>query len=182
MKNLMYILFAIALLLPACQPKEAIPTADEIEQEKAKIKDVIMKYNKANEEKNFKDIMSVLSDDVIFFGTDSSEIITNIGEFKNSIDRQWLEYESIKYGDLRDVSIQIDPRASVATIIFGVHADLTKHGVSNSLYLRVARILKKKNDKWLIVSGIVGIVRSDLDAANAIMPTDTMRTSIMHTK
>lgn len=158
------ILILIASFFVACQPKPKFLSPVEIQNEKDKVQNVIVDFHVALEEKNFGKLVETLADEVIFFGTDSSEIIKTFADFKMAIDKQWKDYDQIDYGELRDVSIQMDDNATLASIIYGTNAVITKKGVSVEYYLRIARILRKKSDRWLIVSGIVGIVRTDDEA------------------
>lgn len=161
MQKYVPLLIAALILLSACDSKKEFLSPLEIETEKENVKEVIQDFHKATEEKNFGKIVETLADEVIFFGTDSSEIIKTFADFKKAIEKQWQDYEKITYDELRDVSIQMDDQATLASIIYGVNAVFVKNGIEEKYYLRIARILRKKNNKWLIVSGIVGIVRGD---------------------
>ncbi|MCO5250472.1 MAG: nuclear transport factor 2 family protein [Candidatus Kapabacteria bacterium] len=162
--SLQIILILIASFFLACQPKPKFLSPLEIQNEKEKVQKVIVDFHTALEDKNFGKLVETLADEVIFFGTDSSEIIKTFADFKMAIDQQWKDYDHIDYGELRDVSIQMDDNATLASIIYGTNAVITKGGVDVEYYLRIARILRKKDDRWLIVSGIVGIVRTDDEA------------------
>ncbi len=160
MKKLILLLAAIVLLV-SCGSKKKYLSPLEIENEKKAVEQVLNEYNKAFEQKDFAKVVETLADEVIFFGTDSSEVIKTFADYKKAIEKQWRYYDKIQYGPLRDVSIQMDDNGTIASIIYGVNADYMRNGQNSNFYLRIARILKKKNDKWLIVSGIVGIVRED---------------------
>lgn len=161
MKKWFLLILAALISISACTPKKVYLSALEIEAEKEKVKMVINDYHRAFEGKNFGKLVETLADEVIFFGTDSSEVLKTFADFKKAVEKQWLEYDQVHYDELRDVSIQMDEAATWASIIYGVNADYLRDGVTNNYYLRIARIMKKKNNKWLIVSGIVGIVRPD---------------------
>jgi ketosteroid isomerase-like protein len=160
MKRMLLLLSAI-ILLSACGPKKEYLSPLEIETEKKAVESVMVDYHKAFEKKDFAKVVETLADEVIFFGTDSSEVLKTFADFKKAIEKQWEYYDRIQYGPLKDVSIQMDDNGTIASIIYGVNADFLKDNINNNYYLRIARILKKKNNKWLIVSGIVGIVRED---------------------
>ncbi len=165
MRNFLPIIIILcATFIWSCQPKPQYLSPLEIQKEKEKVQKVIIEFHRAFEEKNFGKLVETLADEVIFFGTDSSEIIKTFADFKMAIDKQWQEYDRIDYGELRDVSIQMDDNATIASIIYGTNALISKGGVEVEYYLRIARILRKKNDRWLIVSGIAGIVRTDEEA------------------
>lgn len=161
MKRLFLLMLLALISLSACGPKKVYLTPLEIEAEKVKVENVMNDYHRAFEDKNFGKVVETLADEVIFFGTDSSEVIKTFADFKKAIEKQWRDYDKVHYDELRDVSIQMDDNATLATIIYGVNADYIKGDTTHNYYLRIARILKKKNNKWLIVSGIVGIVRPD---------------------
>lgn len=161
MKSVFVLILAL-LMLNACGPtKKKALTPLELEQEKQAVAKVLEDYNIAFENKDFSKVVETLADEVIFFGTDSSEVIKTFADYKAAIEKQWKYFDNVHYGPLKDISIQMDDNATLATIIYGVNADFTKGDSTHSYYLRVARILKKKADKWLIISGIVSIVRDD---------------------
>jgi ketosteroid isomerase-like protein len=154
-------MLTVLITISACGPKKEYLSPLEIEKEKEKVIEVIKEYQVAYDEKNFGKVVETLADDVIFFGTDSSEVIKTFADFKKAIEKQWQEYDKIIYGEMRDVSIQMDDQGTLASIIFGTNADFIVGTDTSNYYLRIARVLKKSNEKWLIVSGIVGIVRPD---------------------
>lgn len=158
-KNLLISILAL-LYLASCSPNREMLSDEARKAESEKVKNVAIAYNKAVEEKNFGNLVETLADEVIFFGTDSSEIINTFADFKKSMEKQWQQYDKVKYGDLHDVSVQMDNEAQLATIIFGVNADITHGGITENFYLRAARILVKQDNKWVIKSGIMGIVRN----------------------
>jgi ketosteroid isomerase-like protein len=161
MMKLFILLVTTVVLFSSCGPKQEFLSPLEIENEKNNVKAVITDYHRAFEEKNFGKVVETLADEVIFFGTDSAEVLKTFADFKKAIEKQWQDYDKIYYGELRDVSIQMDDNATLASIIYGVNADFVIGDESFNYYLRIARILRKKNHKWLIVSGIVGIVREE---------------------
>lgn len=177
-KSLLSTLFLMLVLgFAACCPEPEVMTDDQIEAEKQQVVNVIKAYNKAMEEENFHDLVETLGNEVIFFGTDSSEIINTFSEFKKKIKEQWDYYQGTKYGEMTNVSIQMDKNATIASVIFGMPVDLTVNGQSEHLYLRVSRTLKKEQEKWVIVSGIVGAARPDVSTQSQSvegMPADTM--------
>lgn len=150
-----------SFLFISCCPEPKELTEDEIKFEKDAVINVIKAYNRASEEKNFSKMVPTLAGEVIFFGTDSSEVIKTFADFKKQMMTQWNQYDNMSYGELIDVSIQMDKNASFASIIFGVHVVITKGEKTQHLYLRNARTLKKEKEQWVIVSGIVGAARSD---------------------
>jgi ketosteroid isomerase-like protein len=162
MKNLLLLLPFIILM--SCEPEPKFLTPDQEEAEKEMIIQVNRDYNKASQNKDFAAIVETLGDEVTFFGTDENEVIRSFADFKESIRKQWQEYDKMVYGDLQDIYVKLDNDASIASIIFGVPLTVTKNDVTNNYFLRVARTMEKKGDKWFIVSGIVGIARTAVEA------------------
>jgi ketosteroid isomerase-like protein len=148
--------FLCILIFIACTPKERELTTEDIAIEHQAIMNVMKKNIKAAEEKNFSALVETLAKDVVFFGTDSSEVITTFPDFKKKMYNQWSLFDKQKYGEMSDISIQMDNNATFASMIFGIPFDVTIGEKTAHLFLRMARILKKEDERWVIVSGIVG--------------------------
>lgn len=163
MKRIILFLLSLSLLAAvSCGPdKPPVLTAQELTVEKEKVKNVCQRYNQASADKNWAEIVELLSRDVVFYGTDSAEVLKNFEEFQKKINEQWKHYDVMTYGEMTDVHIETDPYAQLASIIFGVPCDIRKGDKSIHYFLRVARTLKKEEGKWVISSGIVGIVKTD---------------------
>jgi hypothetical protein len=172
MKKNLLLIFALMLMMFACKPERVMMTQAEIEAEKDAIEQTLIAYNEANSEKNFGKMVETLADEVTFFGTDSSEIITSFADYKVAIDRQWEEYESINYGEISDLTVFMDDNATLASVIYGQNSIVVKDGVERTYYLRIARTLVKKEEKWVIRSGIVGIVRTAQEAEEFYEPME----------
>lgn len=152
--------FSFIVFLVGCQTEPKVLTTDEINKEKVAIVQVIENYNRASERKNFAELVNTLADSVTFFGTDEGEVITTFADFKKAIENQWNEYDYTRYSPLSDVYIVMDKNATLASILFGVNFDASKGGVTETLFLRGARTLKKLDGKWVIVSGLLSVPRS----------------------
>jgi ketosteroid isomerase-like protein len=161
MKKFLPILFSLILLFSSCGPdKSKELTPEQLQKEKDAIVKLNNDFNKASQEKNWTAMIDMLSKDVLFFGTDSAEVIKTFAEFKKKMTQQWATYESLTYGNLVDVCVQMDNQATFASIFFGVPLDLIQNGHKTHYFLRGARTLKKEDEKWVIVTGIVGIAKS----------------------
>lgn len=165
MKYILPILTVLILL--SCQPQPNYLTQEQIELEKQKVKETIEAYHKASEDKDFGAIVETLADEVIFFGSDSSEVIKSFADFKRLINEQWEVYDKTEYGEISDLYIQMDNQATLASVIYGVPLKVTRNDIVNEYFLRVSRTLKKKEDNWYIVSGVVGIVRTQEEVQEA---------------
>lgn len=163
MKNVLLPFILLGFLWSCSEREPKFLSAEQIKEEKQKIIQVNEAYNKASEKEDFAAMVKTLSDEVNFFGTDSAEVIKSFAEFKEKMIKQWETYDTIRYGAMTDVSIKMDKHGTLASIIFGVPLTVVLNGVENTYYLRVARTLEKKIDKWLISQGIVGIARTPED-------------------
>lgn len=155
-KNLFLLLISIIII--SCGPEKEELTSADYEKEKQEIIKVMEQYTHAVENKNFSELIETLATEVIFFGTDSSEVIRTFPDFKMKMEEQWKTFDKMDYGDMYDISIQMDDRATWASIIYGSPLTITLNGNSVKLFVRIARTLKKEKDRWVIVSGIVGNV------------------------
>lgn len=161
LKFLLFISISLFLII-SCGPRPDELSTAEIAKEKEEIIATIKAYNKAMEQERFEGLVPYLSEDVIFFGTDSNEIIKSLSDFKKAITEQFNAVESLSYGEMSDISIQMDSRGTLASIIFGIPTTYKMVGASEpeSYFFRVNRTLKKEGGKWVIVSGIVSIART----------------------
>lgn len=152
-----YFTLFISFILIACSSKEEQLSTEETVREKEAIVETLRAYNKAYEKKNFPAMVEYLANDLTFFGSDSAETIKSLTEFKEAIQKQWEETDSMRYGEMTDIYILLDSKGKIASAIYGIPLDLWTNGNYIHLFLRVARTLKKEGGKWVIASGITGI-------------------------
>ncbi|MBM2816856.1 MAG: SnoaL-like protein [Ignavibacteria bacterium] len=165
--HFIYIFLISCFVFSACCPEPKALTAEEISKEEAAAMKVCDDYNKASQQKNWAALVETLAGEVIFFGTDSAEIIKTFAEFKIKMLDQWKRYDKMVYGKMTDASVQMDKNATFASVIFGVPVTLTTPLSNKTYFLRVSRTLKKEKEKWVIVSGIVGVA-ADLETRNNV--------------
>lgn len=154
---------ASVVLLFSCSGRDNQElNSQQLEAEKAKVMETIKDYNDAYQNKSFANIIELLSEDVVFFGTDPSEVIRSLSEFKAMIQEQWKHYD-IKYGEISDPLVIIDDRATVASVVFGIPGTIKTNNSpeQQEVFFRIARTLKKEGRKWVICSGIVGIAKAN---------------------
>ena len=167
-------IFAFALVFSSCGPEKVkILTKEQVKEEEKGITDVIKAYINALQNKNFNPIVNLLSKEVTFYGTDQNEVIRNYDQFKAALDRQWKEWD-IKYGEMTDISIQIDGAATLGTVIYGIPINFKKlsTGETTESFLRYAFVLRKEKQNWQIVSGFVGMVNPQPAATQVEKNTD----------
>ncbi len=145
------------MFLYSCSREDTQLSTEELVKEKDAVVAVLEAYNRAYEQKNFNAMVDYLANDLTFFGSDSAETIKSLTEFKEAIQKQWEEVDSMKYGKMQDIFVLVDSKGKIASAIFGVPLDMWVNGNYVHLFLRIARTLKKEGGKWVIVSGITGI-------------------------
>lgn len=162
MKNFVLLIASVVLLISCSGRDNQELNSQQLEAEKAKVMETIKDYNTAYQNKSFANIIELLSEDVMFFGTDSSEVIRSLNEFKTMIQEQWKHYD-IKYGDISDPLVIIDDKATVASVVFGIPGTIKTQNTAEQqeVFFRIARTLKKQSGKWVIASGIVGIAKAN---------------------
>ncbi len=155
------LLLSLIFIIPlscSTEKEEKRLSYKQIEKEKEAIIQTMRNYNTAYENKNFAALTETLADEVLFFGTDSSEVIRTFADFKKKMLQQWELFDELNYGKMKDVSIKMDDKGTWASIIFGIPLEVTIDKKSTKLFLRVQRTMKKEQGKWVISSGVVGLV------------------------
>lgn len=165
--------FILIVTLISCGPQKAPElTPEERKKEEEAVMRVIKEYNAAYQTKNYSQLTETLSEDVIFFGSDSAETIKSLTQFKKKIEED-TQNTTYKYGEPVDVHIIMDNGATVASVIYGMSTTLTfsegnLKDKQASFFLRVARTLKKSKGRWYIASGIISITQTS-QASSEIM-------------
>lgn len=160
MKKILPFLFILIVFISACKEEKVALSPERIKIEKDKVLETIRAFHAAYEKKDFGALIPTLAGEVVFFGTDSGEVITTFSDYKQKMLEQWQEYDVMKYGEPYDVFIEMDPYGNFASIIYGVQLYVKKQNYENTYQVRAARTLRREKDKWVIVSGIVSIPRS----------------------
>jgi ketosteroid isomerase-like protein len=159
-KFLLLLLLVSGFLFVSCGTgeHEGIPIEVQMKEEKA-VWDVIEKYNNAYANKDFAGLVDFMSQEVVFFGTDSAEVIKSLAEYKEAMEKQWEQYDSMVFGKIEESEkfLQMDRNATLASVMFGAPLFLTIDGKENRVFVRVHRTLKKENKRWLIVTGLISI-------------------------
>ncbi len=159
MKKLLTLFIVAIVAFTGCDNEKKYLTLDEIKQEESAIVKTLVANNKASEDENFAELLKTLADSVVFFGSDQGEIIKTFADYKDAIQKQWAEYDYTKYGEITDLFIAMDENATLASVIYGVPFHAKSGDIKEDLFFRISRTLRKQNDKWVIVSGIISIQR-----------------------
>lgn len=158
----------IVLLFFSCSTSQDQLSTEEMIKEKEAVIAVLNAYNKAYEQKNFPAMVDYLANDLTFFGSDSAEVIKSLTEFKEQIQKQWADMDTIRYGKMTDIFVLIDPKGKIASVIYGIPMDIWTKDSNIHLFLRVSRTLKKEGGRWVIVSGITSLTRASKSATEIL--------------
>jgi hypothetical protein len=142
---------------------EELLTEQQKQAERDAIAEVLNLYNEAAKEKNWSKMANTLAEEVTFFGTDSGEVSKNFSEFKNTMQKQWEEYDTFEYGKIQDLYIELDDYARYANVIFGSPLIYgRKNAKADTVFVIYQRTLNKEplTKKWQIKSGILSIART----------------------
>ena len=150
MKQLIIIMLLISLIL-GCEPLKM--TSEQIAAEKKAIDSIITEFNKGYESKDIESMIKLFSksDELIGFGTDSAEVTKSIDEWRTQFENDFQLFDSVKIGNLRNLSIQISNGGDLASAVYEAPADMVYDGQSAHIFLRFANTWKKENGEWRII-------------------------------
>jgi len=161
--------FVIALgLLAGCAPKGLTP--EQVAQEKEAIKTAIAGFHKDYEAKDGKAVMSLISaaPDFMFFGTDVAEVIKSSAEMDTLKEYDFQLFESVKFGELQHLAIQVSNDGSLASAVYQVPFEMKMAGQTSSSMFRLAFTFKKENGSWKIVQGMAAFPTTGQSSAELV--------------
>ncbi len=156
MKTLL-LLIIVAFLVSGCQSEKL--TSDEIKAEKNKVKTRIESFLLSYSKKDVNKIIAMLSlsKEFFFLGSDVSEINNSLADFQNQLDQDWKLFESIHFGELRNLSIRISECGDLAVAVFDAPMTVVVKGNQTKFYFRMSNTFIKGNGLWQLVQGLGSI-------------------------
>lgn len=153
MKILSY-LFVVTLVLICCNHYEMSP--EQLISEKSAIEDQLQKLFSGYSERNAEAVISVFSgsDDLIVFGTDAKEVFRSLSAFEMQLKNDFQLFESVKFGELQNLSIQVSNSGDLAVAVFEAPIEMIFDGQTYQSFFRSTRTFIKENDTWLIVQSL----------------------------
>lgn len=150
-------LFIIALVVSGCKSEKL--TSEQIDTEKTKIKTRIETFLISYEKKDINTIISMLSSskDFNFLGSDVSEINKNKADFQNQLDQDWKLFESVDFGEIRNLSIRISECGDLAVAVLDAPMTVIVKGNQSKFIFRLSLTFVKENGLWQIVQGLGSI-------------------------
>ena len=161
-------LFVGLALLAGCAPKKLTP--DEIAAERKAIQSMVVDMWKAYESKNPAGLTSLYttSGDLQFFGTDSAEIIRTIAQWETQAKNDLETFQSIKFGEPRNVSVILSDDGGFGSIVCECPADLTVGGQQSHFLYRFASSVRKENGRWRFVHGMIAVATVGQSSADIV--------------
>jgi ketosteroid isomerase-like protein len=163
---------ALTLILTCCNQDEM--SSEQLASEKNAIEGQIQKLLSGYSAKDVEAVISVFSksDELIVFGTDAKEIFRSLSEFEDQLNNDFQLFESVKFGVVQNLSIQISKSGDLAVAVFEAPAEMVFDGQINKSFFRSARTWKKENDSWLIVQSLSATASEGRSSAELIEQTE----------
>ncbi len=151
------LLIIIALLVSGCKSEKL--TSEQIGSEKDKIKTRIETFLISYAKKDLNAIISMLSSskEFNFLGSDVSEINKNKADFQNQLDQDWKLFESVDFGEIRNLSIRISECGDLAVALFDAPMTVTVKGNQSKFFFRMSNTFVKENGLWQLLQGLGSI-------------------------
>ncbi|MDZ7624505.1 MAG: nuclear transport factor 2 family protein [Ignavibacteriaceae bacterium] len=151
------LLFIVVFLVSGCKSEKL--TTDEINAEKDKVKTRIESFLLSYANKDMNKIIAMLSssEEFHFLGSDVSEINKNKSDFQNQLDQDWKLFESVHFGEIRNLSIRISECGDLAVAVFDAPMTVTVKGNQSKFFFRISNTFVKEKGLWQLVQGLGSI-------------------------
>jgi len=143
MKKTFYVLLVAVMIITACQTKTKIVPVDTAAA-KVAVTAVLDMYNSAMKAKDVNALMKLLTDDGLYCGTDSKELL-NKADLSNMMNQSFADTTLvIDYSiDKREIRIAADGNSAIAV------EQMFFKAFSQKMPIRMVYHLIKNNDNWL---------------------------------
>ncbi len=160
--------FMVVALLSGCGPSKLSPA--DIASEKQAIESLVNDFWKAYDTKDLAATTKVFSNsgELMFFGTDSAEVIRNIAEWESQAKNDWELFQSVKFGQMKNVSTVVSSDGELGSIVCEMPADLTIGGEQTHVLFRFAGTMRKEQAEWRLVQGMVAMATVGQSSAELV--------------
>jgi uncharacterized protein (TIGR02246 family) len=143
MKRTFYLMLVAAIIISACQTKTKIVPADTAAA-KIAVTSVLDKFSSAMKAKDSNAIMTLLTDDGLYCGTDSKELL-NKADLLNLMNQMFSDtsYVPNYIIDKREIRIAADCNSAIAV------EQMFDKSFSQKIPFRMVYHLVKNNENWL---------------------------------
>jgi len=131
----------------------------DIDRDKADVVATLIRFWQAYERKDLATMSAMLttSSDFIFFGSDAAEVTSTRRDWENLMRNDWQLFETIKFGEPRNVAIQISDDGKLASAVYEVPDISLVEGKSIESLDRFALTMRKESGTWRIVQGMTAV-------------------------
>lgn len=156
MKILSIIIIAV-FIISGCKSDKL--TSDQISSETVKIKTRIETFLQSYSKKDMNTIITMLSNskEFHFLGSDVSEINKSKSDFQNQLDQDWKLFDSIHFGEIRNLSVQISGCGDLAIAVYEAPMTVVVRSNQSKFFFRMAITFIKENGLWQLVQGLASI-------------------------
>ncbi|PYX22536.1 MAG: hypothetical protein DMG87_07445 [Acidobacteria bacterium] len=148
------ILLLSTLILPiSCATHRR--SAQNLDRDKAEVFRTSVRFWQAYERKDLATMSEMLtkSSDLTFFGSDAAEVVRTRSEWETLMRNDWQLFETTRFGEPRNLAIQISDNGKVGSIVYEVPDISLVEGKSIESLDRFAMTMRKEGDAWRIVQG-----------------------------
>jgi uncharacterized protein (TIGR02246 family) len=143
MKKTFYVMLVVVMTITACQTKTKIVPVDTAAA-KVAVTALLEKYNSAMKAKDANTLMTLLTEDGLYCGTDSRELLSK-AELSNMMNQSLADTSLVmSYSiDKREIRIASDGNSAIAL------EQMFFKAFSQKIPIRMIYHLVKNNDNWL---------------------------------
>ncbi len=94
----------------------------EVDRDRAEVVATVIRFWQAYERKDLAALSNMLTaaDDSTFFGSDAAEVVKTRREWEELMQNDWQLFEKTKFGEPRNIAVQISADKQLASIVYEV--------------------------------------------------------------
>ena len=163
------LLLLIAGALTSCMNAREAPMG--IDRDRAEVVATVVRFWQAYERKDLATLSSMLTtaDDFTFFGSDAAEVVKTRREWEELMRNDWQLFETIRFGEPRNIAVQISADKQLASIVYEVtDISLVEDRHIESLD-RFGMTMRKEGGAWRIVQGMTAVATKGESSAEIVV-------------
>jgi len=151
------LLLLVAGVLTSCVSSRRAPM--EVDRDRAEVVATVIRFWQAYERKDLAALSNMLTaaDDFTFFGSDAAEVVKTRREWEELMRNDWQLFETIRFGEPRNIAVQISRDRHLASIVYEVTDISMVEGKNIESLDRFAMTLRKEDGAWRIVHGMTAV-------------------------
>jgi hypothetical protein len=149
--------------------REIVGISKEI-RDKGEIAAALVRFWQAYERKDLATMSGLLtnSSDLTFFGSDAAEVIKTRRDWEDLMRNDWQLFESTKFGEPRNLAIQISDDRKLASAVYEVQDVSIVDGKSVESLDRFAVTMRKESGAWRVVHGMTAVATRGQSSAEIV--------------